>query len=518
MPKIFFVNWISKLSGRFPLRVVLIVPFMLQIIAVVGLVGYLSFSNGQKSINLVATELRNEITGRIEQHLFNYLKTAHLINQVNADLLRLGMLNINEPIAIEHHFWQQLQLFDSIGYISFANEQGRFIGAERREDHSVAIGEKKQDQFYFYTENSEYLANSQGYRKDLTNTIKDYDPRTRNWYKKTKSAQQAIWSDIYPLLDAADLSLSVTQTVSANQPYYDKKSSLKGIFGTDIYLSQISEFLASLRIGYTGETFIIERSGLIVASSTSEKPYYINPSNQEVERLDARNSQMPLIRHPTQYLIERFGDLSSINDREHLEFDVHGEREFLVVKPLQDKRGIDWLIVVVIPQADFMAHINANTRMTIWLCLIALVVAIFISLSTSKWLVAPLLRLKSAAQKLADGQWGQPLPTERSDEIGTLAKSFQKMEKQLKELFDNLEHKVVERTAQLKQKNELIRQVFGRYLSDEIVTTLLETESGLSLGGVRREITILASDIRGFTAQSNRLPPEQVSIWLRWLM
>jgi len=62
----------------------------------------------------------------------------------------------------------------------------------------------------------------------------------------------------------------------------------------------------------------------------------------------------------------------------------------------------------------------------------------------------------------------------------------------------------------LKQKNELIRQIFGRYLSDEIVNTLLETESGLTLGGERREITILTSDIRGFTARSNQLPPEQV--------
>jgi hemerythrin-like metal-binding protein/PAS domain S-box-containing protein len=62
----------------------------------------------------------------------------------------------------------------------------------------------------------------------------------------------------------------------------------------------------------------------------------------------------------------------------------------------------------------------------------------------------------------------------------------------------------------LKQKNELIRQIFGRYLSDEIVNTLLETESGLALGGERHEITILTSDIRGFTARSNQLPPEQV--------
>jgi len=81
---------------------------------------------------------------------------------------------------------------------------------------------------------------------------------------------------------------------------------------------------------------------------------------------------------------------------------------------------------------------------------------------------------------------------------------------ELKALNATLEEKVVERTAQLKQTNELIRQVFGRYLSDEIVATLLDTDSGLSLGGERREITILTSDLRGFTAQANRLPPETV--------
>ncbi|MBE9561951.1 MAG: bacteriohemerythrin [Proteobacteria bacterium] len=64
--------------------------------------------------------------------------------------------------------------------------------------------------------------------------------------------------------------------------------------------------------------------------------------------------------------------------------------------------------------------------------------------------------------------------------------------------------------VKLQQQNKLIRKVFGRYLSDEIVETLFETESGLSLGGECREITILTSDIRGFTAQANQMPPEQV--------
>jgi adenylate cyclase len=55
-----------------------------------------------------------------------------------------------------------------------------------------------------------------------------------------------------------------------------------------------------------------------------------------------------------------------------------------------------------------------------------------------------------------------------------------------------------------------IRRTFGRYLSDEVVATLLETPQGLKLGGERRKITILTSDLRGFTALSERLQPEQV--------
>lgn len=55
-----------------------------------------------------------------------------------------------------------------------------------------------------------------------------------------------------------------------------------------------------------------------------------------------------------------------------------------------------------------------------------------------------------------------------------------------------------------------IRKTFGRYLTDEVVSNLLENPQGLKMGGERRKITILTSDLRGFTATSERLPPEEV--------
>jgi adenylate cyclase len=69
----------------------------------------------------------------------------------------------------------------------------------------------------------------------------------------------------------------------------------------------------------------------------------------------------------------------------------------------------------------------------------------------------------------------------------------------------------IQRLAQhLEVRNQFIRNTFGRYLSDEIVESLLETPEGLKLGGERRSVTILMSDLRGFSSLAERLAPEQV--------
>lgn len=63
---------------------------------------------------------------------------------------------------------------------------------------------------------------------------------------------------------------------------------------------------------------------------------------------------------------------------------------------------------------------------------------------------------------------------------------------------------------QLEQREKFIRATFGRYLTDEIVSDILEKPEGLRLGGDLKEVTILMADIRGFTQLCSQLPPEQV--------
>ena len=65
-------------------------------------------------------------------------------------------------------------------------------------------------------------------------------------------------------------------------------------------------------------------------------------------------------------------------------------------------------------------------------------------------------------------------------------------------------------TAYIARNAAKIRKTFGRYLTSEVVSNLLENPEGLKMGGERRKITILTSDLRGFTALSERLSPEEV--------
>ena len=62
--------------------------------------------------------------------------------------------------------------------------------------------------------------------------------------------------------------------------------------------------------------------------------------------------------------------------------------------------------------------------------------------------------------------------------------------------------------SQLELRNKLLSETFGRFLSDEIVRQLLDTPDGLMLGGKKRQLTIMMSDLRGFTAMSEQMEPQ----------
>jgi class 3 adenylate cyclase/CheY-like chemotaxis protein len=78
---------------------------------------------------------------------------------------------------------------------------------------------------------------------------------------------------------------------------------------------------------------------------------------------------------------------------------------------------------------------------------------------------------------------------------------------------DQLRRSLAAKNAELARAHELVRRAFGRYVSEEVAESLLRTPEALQLGGEEREVTILMSDLRGFTAMAARLTaPEVIEI------
>ena len=76
--------------------------------------------------------------------------------------------------------------------------------------------------------------------------------------------------------------------------------------------------------------------------------------------------------------------------------------------------------------------------------------------------------------------------------------------------IDQLRRSLAGKNAELARAHELVRRAFGRYVSEEVATSILQSPEGLELGGEEREVTILMSDLRGFTALAARLTPHEV--------
>ena len=465
---------IAKIAGKVPLRIVLIVPFVLQIFGTVGLVGYLSLKNGQKAVNDIASQLRSEISDRTSDRIRTYLATPHLINLTNADAITLGQLNTKNPKSLERHFLKQIQVFNSLSRIYFSNPQGGLISVANDETGlTVALTENLARGVL-----SVKATDSQGNRQKSLVSQQNYDARTRPFYQKAIEVGKATWSSIYIYVPT-----SRGLGIAASNPFYDQTGKLQGVLSSDLSLVSINNFLQSLKLGTHGKAFIIERSGMIVASSSSELPFVISTDGKEKKRLKVTEMKNPLIKATGQQLISNFGKLSNINAPRQLEFKIKGKRQFVQVTPFKDEFGLDWLIVVLVPESDFMQQINANTYTTIILCIIALIVATWIGVITARWITKPILCLNIAAKDIAQGKLAKDVTINRSDEVGELAKSFNSMAVQLQSSFATLKENenrltqflealpvgvsIHDDTGKLSYLNQMARQLLGANVNPE---------------------------------------------------
>jgi class 3 adenylate cyclase/HAMP domain-containing protein len=323
------------------------------------------------------------------------------------------------------------------------------------------------------------------FRKDGVIT---YDPTSErddkyqywfwDWYQIPKELERPMWSE--PYFDEGSGNIIMC---SFAVPFYrivDGKRQFQGVVDADISLMWLKDVVGTAKIGQSGYAFLISPNGFFVT----------NPDPQLIMRqsifgiAEARHDAH--LRQIGRDMVRGGEALVPITDF------INGKKSWMYYAPLT---STGWSLGVVFPEDELYAPVRLLHRKILIIASLGLIFLAMVIIVLSRTITKPLRILSRKTATIARGDFNATVPETGAYEIAHLAQSFNEMGRQLTDYME---------------KRDFIRDTFGRYVTQEVVKRLLEDRDALEMGGKTQELSILMSDLRGFTALTADMHPEQV--------
>ena len=429
---------------NWPLLVLVVIPFTMLIFFAGGASGYFSYYNGQQSVQDLIQRLLVETSDHIHTRLTSFFSTPATIVNLNAEMWHVQFGDRYNIAHIERQFFNQIREFHVRG-VFVGDEQARGVAVFQDDDGSFqsrVIETPPVRRFY--------ALDVQGKRlEQLRHTA--WDPRTRPWYTgAVKQPDTPVWSPVYTFTDGV-LGISVSRT------YRDSSRTMLGVIGVDLDLGIINHFLHTIKVSPSGQTFILEPDGAVIATSMERRHVVSQTSDQgTIQRITWQNTDNPVIRETVMEVRRKLGDLSKIMQSQSLGLVMEGEKVEIRITPIRDDYGLNLIAVVAIPEKDFMMRIATNTKRSIQITVGMLFFSLMIGFLVSRKITQPIAKLASAAEKMAQGDFKQNIGVSWSKELKILSVAFAVMAQRvsntimaLESLNTELESRVVERTQDL---------------------------------------------------------------------
>jgi diguanylate cyclase (GGDEF)-like protein len=412
---------------KWPLRLLLIVPIALPLLTAVGIVGWLSWRSGQTTIEDLADQLMTQVSDRTAKELVSHTRLPPKIAAWIAKDVETGRIQTAPPQlkALDSYILDKSATFPEVAAIAVGTVQGHFIGsgwfdvagddAEQRLE--IADGS-------IPGKSSIFLPSATGQRGALIERRSSLDVRQLTWYQAGIAAQKPTWTPPYIPTTAPQMGLRMT----ALHPLR-ARDRIVGVASVDFLLRDLSQALAADRFSQSGQVFILESNGQLVATSAGQ-PIYQRVGDR-VDRLTAPTHPDPVIRET----IAQFQRGKSAQSRRAT---INGVPSYIRMVPWRDAAMFDWQIVVVVPEREFTHQVQANNRTTWLWSSLALGAAVGLSYWLARRVTQPILQLSQATREVAQGQRTQILTRQSTWEMTELADSVNHMAQRLTRSLANL--------------------------------------------------------------------------------
>ena len=422
----------------------------------------------------VVGQLNRQIVESIQDELQGVLDGASSMEEAVRSIFFQGTIKVTDEGKREFVFLALLRSQPSLSWISLGFPDGGFFGARKASDTEIDMIEVKWDAATRTArQRTDYYTPEVG---DIMFNNREFEPSTYNataqpWYRRAVAEKVPGWNRIsnFPGSNRQAISISTPLTVDDR---------FVAVINVVIDRARLSQFLSSIEVGKSGTVVVLDRNGNIMASPD---PAAIDrQQNGEMPSLRTLSQNNNLLRAVGQYLGHGGMDLAALTDTRQVEFTSleDGHDYFLTFAPLHFD---DWVVATIIPADDFLATIERNAKLLLAaLGLLTLVIAALAILSANRLIGAPLLRIVGQLKHI------------ESFELEAITRTSSR----LREL-DNL-------SAALTQMGRGLAS-FQKYIPTALVRTLVARGVEARPGGRQEILTVLFTDIVGFTGLSERL-------------